>query len=688
MIIILTPEADTYVTNLKTEVNDGSLANFGHSATLDLFKLYNENKNSKAWVAFKFDNSNGKTIANTNTLTLTDASGVTKTFQFNTGNNTVDGSVVAGSTNINIGIQGLTFPTDFSARIATGINAVAGFGINAYNNSNNELILKQDKSGDSGDTTFTLPAGNGMIPVGNSSNTKFERIDYSAALLKFDISNFKENYVDGGTFASSVYNTIPGNNQSFKAEIVLKDVSTGISKPKNYSLVAYPLKKDFKEGIGKDTIHFSDSDEANFTKLDKNTNWEVADYISLTSDIHANGNNSYHATSSIVEKGNEDITFDVTNYVKDLIDDNNAGNDSLSITDDKGFVITFSETYLHDQLTYFAKRFGSRHLLNKKFIPQLRIIIKDSDYQIPQNPKSKKRFLNNEEIFYLFNRVNGKLKEFEAPTAGSDTIKFKVGTLFEALSSNVGNFKGKNLPGIKKATISNSDISRFNSSISSTLLSKGFYKDTLTWYWEDSDTSIVEAGSFVVGKKYKIRNYAAGQNDFTLIGSANNNVGTVFTATGAGSGAGDAFEVIEYNILTEDIVFYAGETLKEINYRNLNTAIRVEDSEIIAKDNVQTIEVFFIDNFTQYDAVKVPYDLPSENLGDVYYKLIDIDTNNTLLDYDNIGTKLFFDGEKYIFDLFIPTIFKNKRVMFEFKTKDNITESDKFIKNKKIFRIQ
>jgi len=59
-----------------------------------------------------------------------------------------------------------------------------------------------------------------------------------------------------------------------------------------------------------------------------------------------------------------------------------------------------------------------------------------------------------------------------------------------------------------------------------------------------------------------------------------------------------------------------------------------------------------------------------------------------LLDYDNIGTKLFFDGEKYIFDLFVPTIFKNKRVMFEFKTKDNITGSDKFIKNKKIFRIQ
>ena len=54
MIIILTPTKDTYVTNLQTELNDGSLANTGHAATLDLFKLYNENKYSKSWAAFRF----------------------------------------------------------------------------------------------------------------------------------------------------------------------------------------------------------------------------------------------------------------------------------------------------------------------------------------------------------------------------------------------------------------------------------------------------------------------------------------------------------------------------------------------------------------------------------------------------------------------------------------------------------
>jgi hypothetical protein len=54
------------------------------------------------------------------------------------------------------------------------------------------------------------------------------------------------------------------------------------------------------------------------------------------------------------------------------------------------------------------------------------------------------------------------------------------------------------------------------------------------------------AGSFVVGKTYKIANTGGGGDepnptDFVAIGAANNNVDTVFTATGAGSGNGSAY---------------------------------------------------------------------------------------------------------------------------------------------------
>ena len=52
--------------------------------------------------------------------------------------------------------------------------------------------------------------------------------------------------------------------------------------------------------------------------------------------------------------------------------------------------------------------------------------------------------------------------------------------------------------------------------------------------------ALVDAGSFVVGVEYNIRE--VGDTDFTLIGASQNTVNTVFTATGAGTGTGKARE--------------------------------------------------------------------------------------------------------------------------------------------------
>ena len=48
----------------------------------------------------------------------------------------------------------------------------------------------------------------------------------------------------------------------------------------------------------------------------------------------------------------------------------------------------------------------------------------------------------------------------------------------------------------------------------------------------------ITAGSFITGDSYTI--VTVGTTDFTAIGSADNNVGTTFTATGVGSGTGTA----------------------------------------------------------------------------------------------------------------------------------------------------
>ena len=58
----------------------------------------------------------------------------------------------------------------------------------------------------------------------------------------------------------------------------------------------------------------------------------------------------------------------------------------------------------------------------------------------------------------------------------------------------------------------------------------------------DTSRLVINAGSFIVGQQYTI--VSAGNTSFTGIGAANNNVGTIFKATGAGSGTGTALSAV------------------------------------------------------------------------------------------------------------------------------------------------
>jgi hypothetical protein len=67
--------------------------------------------------------------------------------------------------------------------------------------------------------------------------------------------------------------------------------------------------------------------------------------------------------------------------------------------------------------------------------------------------------------------------------------------------------------------------------------------------WSGTWLTNVRPGYFVTGQDYTIKSINNGQTppgadtDFTLIGAADNNIGTVFTATGPGTGTGSADEV-------------------------------------------------------------------------------------------------------------------------------------------------
>ena len=85
------------------------------------------------------------------------------------------------------------------------------------------------------------------------------------------------------------------------------------------------------------------------------------------------------------------------------------------------------------------------------------------------------------------------------------------------------------------------------------------------------------AGSFVVGKIYKIANNGKGgeppsPTDFVAIGAANNSVGTVFTATGAGSGKGSAYS----------------RTSRVRLIKHLGTANQAADADLVAESLLWT----------------------------------------------------------------------------------------------------
>ena len=81
----------------------------------------------------------------------------------------------------------------------------------------------------------------------------------------------------------------------------------------------------------------------------------------------------------------------------------------------------------------------------------------------------------------------------------------------------------------------------------------------------------ITAGSFVVGRNYTI--LVPGTTDFTLIGSADNNPGTRFNATGAGVGTGTASQLGALNNAYVAIVSAANDAAVLTQIGNANAAI-------------------------------------------------------------------------------------------------------------------
>ena len=96
-------------------------------------------------------------------------------------------------------------------------------------------------------------------------------------------------------------------------------------------------------------------------------------------------------------------------------------------------------------------------------------------------------------------------------------------------------------------------------------------------YKRQDQTTIISAGDFIEGRTYKTK--TTGTTDFTLIGASEDNINIVFTATGAGTGNGTAYQ-IEKVIKNERVDFYISENANEERYENLISSIKINENKL------------------------------------------------------------------------------------------------------------
>ena len=623
MIITELAKKDTYVTNLHLGLTDATFSNVGKASTLDLFKIAKENKKVKARSIFSIINS-ALDLVNTKTFTLKDSSNSSVTFIIDSSSSHDDGRVDA-SGKVIIGIDSTSPGVNQLQKVINAINNVnvmdqtVNGGSNALGSNltlnitavkldDSRILLEQNTEGEAGETTNTLDDSS------NFNLTNFVRIQHSALLINFDLASLKQKYITD--LNNSVFNT----DSNYKVFLKLFDVGEASTRPKDYNIKLSVLKEniEFEEGIGSDIYNFSDKGFTNFQKINNTDNW--TNITSISQNDCASNYYLFQDQKESIIRGDEDITFDITDYFKNYINNN---------IQSSNFIVSFNIDNLFDDYTYFVKRFGSVQLNNKISHPRLEVHINENKVQNIES-QNKKRFFDNEEIFYLFNKKS-KLENFNENYNVKVRLEYKntAGTnlLDDGANShiitgfNFRDYKGTIKQGIKKFTIPSTLISRFNASIQSEITTKDSIKVVFNYYYDNGASTI--------------------------------------------------------DIKSETITFHKSEVTSSIdNLRLLKPSISIFNNILDADDSIVKLAVDFIDLKREYKAVNIPIDIVSENLGKVHYSAYDIDTGETLIEKNEAGidaNELLYDGTSYIMNFFASKIYKNKRVNFKFYFNDEVS---------------
>ena len=235
---------------------------------------------------------------------------------------------------------------------------------------------------------------------GHSMSGSTPLTELSRILLHFNLEPIRSLVLSG---------TVDTTHSSFQCLLQLRDVYGGQPVPSSYGINVYPLSASFDEGLGKDVVLYSDSDEANWLSGSRNTPWFTAGCgLAGHPDISCDYITGSNALGSLLSTqtfpvGTEDLSIDVTRIVYGMLSNQ---------LPDSGFRLSFTSAQEADTATYFVKRFGSRQAYNEAKRPTLTVKFDDSVTDDAQNLT-----IDVTGTVHLYNYVYGQLTNLVSSSA-------------------------------------------------------------------------------------------------------------------------------------------------------------------------------------------------------------------------------------------------------------------------------
>lgn len=382
----------------------------------------------------------------------------------------------------------------------------------------------------------------------------------------------------------------------------LKSVTLGNTTPENCEISCKELMKYFVEGYGKDVNALSDTGVTNFVSLNENESYTVKG--ELIEGIEVSNEIS---SSKLLPK--EDLVLNVTDNIKSYIDKKIINNNEEHF----GFSVGLTNQILDNNLTYFVNRFASRHVSNKSLRPTLDLYVKDKNKEslVYYFDKENNISFSNQGVYKFFDVNNNQYDIFLKiyyEKFNDLTLSYENIVLLDERMQKSFDVFGNEVENEVEITVPKDTVSRYNLEISKL---------------------INEEKLNIVHEIYGILN---GENIIL-----NNST-------------------LEYQVLTKT------KNISNLTY-NFSFSSR---SNIIASNQIETLSLLFIDRKKKYLSSRKKIDITSEYVGEIFYYIKSLSTGKEFYKVKSDSTKLFFDGEKYVFDFYCSEFLKDDEIEFVF----------------------